>query len=81
MPDTPQSTGPIPDDLLRNIQKGDCVLFFGDDFGPLPTGDTPPGRAAFTARLAAKLPPEARNPRTATGVSPGSTRRCTVATA
>ena len=81
MPDTTQSTGLIPDDLLSNIQKGDCVLFFGDDFGPLPTGDTPPGRSAFTARLAAKLPPDRWIPAPATGRSPATMRRCAAATA
>ena len=31
MPDTVQPTGLIPDQLLSNIKKGDCVLFLGAD--------------------------------------------------
>lgn len=54
MSSTPIPPGLIPDDLLELLSKGECVLFCGDDTGPLPAGDTPPGRAAFAARLAAK---------------------------
>lgn len=49
--------------LVTNLVRGDCVLFFGDDTGPLPTGDCPPGRSAFAARLAAKLKTDDLDPR------------------
>ena len=51
-----QPTGLIPDGLLREIHKGDCVLFLGTDYPTgLPTGDVPPGRQAFADKLAAEV--------------------------
>ncbi len=51
MPDTPQPTGLIPDQLLSNIRKGDCVLFLGADL-PLGYAGAPLSRPELAAALA-----------------------------
>jgi len=51
MPGTSQPTGLIPDDLLSNIKKGDCVLFLGADL-PLGYSGAPPSRPELAAALA-----------------------------
>jgi hypothetical protein len=48
-----QPTGLIPDRLLSDVKKGDCVLFLGTDYNTLlPTDDIPPSRQAFIQKLA-----------------------------
>ena len=51
MPDTTQSAGLIPDQLLSNIKKGDCVLFLGADL-PLGYPGAPLSRPELAAALA-----------------------------
>ncbi len=58
--------GLIPDQLLSNIKKGDCVLFLGADL-PLGYDGAPLSRPELAAALAAKygLPPDRPWPETA----------------
>ena len=58
MPDTTQPAGLIPDQLLSNIKKGDCVLFLGADL-PLGYAGAPVSRPELAAALAERygLPP------------------------
>ncbi len=51
MSNPPSSQGLIPDDLLSNIKKGDCVLFLGADL-PLSYPSVPPSRPELAAALA-----------------------------
>ena len=51
MSNPPSSQGLIPDDLLSNIKKGDCVLFLGADL-PLSYPGAPPSRPELAAALA-----------------------------
>lgn len=64
----PQNTPPglIPDKLLTNIKKGDCVLFLGADL-PLNYPSAPLSRPELAATLARKydLPPDRPWPETA----------------
>ena len=50
MPGTSQPTDLIPDDLLSNIKKGDCVLFLGADL-PLGYPAAPPSRPELAVAL------------------------------
>ena len=60
------SSGLIPDQLLNNIKKGDCVLFLGADL-PLGYAGAPLSRPELAQALAAKydLPPDRSWPETA----------------
>ncbi len=49
MNQTPPSTGLIPDELLSNVKKGDCVLFLGADL-PLGYEGAPPSRPELAGR-------------------------------
>ncbi|MCX6029942.1 MAG: SUMF1/EgtB/PvdO family nonheme iron enzyme [Chloroflexi bacterium] len=51
MPDPSQPAGLIPDQLLSNIKKGDCVLFLGADL-PLGYAGAPLSRPELAAALA-----------------------------
>ncbi len=53
MTDETQTPGLIPDQLLSNIQKGDCVLFLGADL-PLGYEGAPLSQPELAAALAAK---------------------------
>jgi hypothetical protein len=53
MPGVPAQHGLIPDDLLSNIKKGDCVLFLGADL-PLGYPGAPASRPELAAALAEK---------------------------
>lgn len=66
MPDTVQPTGLIPDQLLSNIKKGDCVLFLGADL-QLGCPGAPLSRPELAAALAKAydLPPGLSWPETA----------------
>jgi len=66
MTDDTQPSGLIPDQLLHNIKKGDCVLFLGADL-PLGCEGAPLSRPELAAALAAKygLPPDRPWPETA----------------
>ncbi len=56
-----QSPGLIPDQLLNNIKKGDCVLFLGADL-PLGYEGAPLSRPELAAALAAKYDLPENNP-------------------
>jgi hypothetical protein len=66
MTDDTQSPGLIPDQLLNNIKKGDCVLFLGADL-PLGHEGAPLSRPELAAALAEKysLSPDRPWPETA----------------
>lgn len=66
MTSTSMSTGLIPDRLLANIKKGDCVLFLGADL-PLGYPGAPLSRPELAAALAEQydLPPGQPWPETA----------------
>ncbi len=73
MSDTTQAVGPnsvglIPDQLLSNIKKGDCVLFLGADL-PLGYEGAPPSRPELAQALAKQydLPPDRSWPETVQG--------------
>ena len=51
MPDMTRSVGLIPDQLLRHIKKGDCVLVLGADL-PLGYAGAPPSRPELARALA-----------------------------
>ncbi len=53
MSDAPQPAGFIPDQLLDNIKKGDCVLFLGADL-PLSYKGAPLSRPELAQALAAE---------------------------
>ncbi len=53
MTDDAQTPGLIPDQLLSNIKKGDCVLFLGADL-PLGYEGAPLSRPELAAALAEK---------------------------
>jgi len=61
-----QTTGLIPDELLSNVTKGDCVLFLGADLA-LGGQDAPPSRPDLAEALADaySLPPGRSWPETA----------------